>query len=358
MKYLPSNTLAHFNAAPQVQRLDVSLLPTSVFSAATVKYRESCGQTLPNDDAITFYALNHVASLVRKSFTSNEPLPDWAQHIMAEYTTATMAQGKRMLHYILSITTREMRHLRAPHTSVTAWKAIEKAGGQAMVDFIKDVASNGDEETAVGKYMHYPPQVGVGAFTAGLAAAFRKGSFAGSFGGIPWAEVAEALSSMVHGTTSMEMLVDTGYTLAHNNGPIFNKGMMYLHHTPLLLMILDVQRSGQMPDLLLDPATPPNINKVGAAINGIHLIQNVRPGEFKGWVDWHLVDAMRPEAEKKLDPSKYAQQMAAQLKAHPTLTPAVLKKVTKFIGGKKVKVTGTWEVFPGQSVETYERIGA
>ena len=55
---------------------------------------------------------------------------------------------------------------------------------------------------------------------------------------------------MLTGTTSMEMLVDTGYTLAHNGGPIFNKGMMYTHYDSHFLTILDLQRAGQMLDLL------------------------------------------------------------------------------------------------------------
>src|SRR4026209_2132184 len=111
MKYLPPNTLAYFNAAPQVHRHDMSGIPTAVFSKATLEYRKTCGEAFPNDEAVSFYAVNHCASIVRKSFTPNEPLPDWAQQIMSDYTTVCMGQGKRMLHYILSITTREMRHL-------------------------------------------------------------------------------------------------------------------------------------------------------------------------------------------------------------------------------------------------------
>ena len=43
MKYLPKNTLAHFNAAPQTHLHDLSDLPTAVLAAATLKYRKTCG---------------------------------------------------------------------------------------------------------------------------------------------------------------------------------------------------------------------------------------------------------------------------------------------------------------------------
>jgi hypothetical protein len=361
MKYLPPNTLGHFNAAPQVHQHDLSGLPTAVYSAATLKYRKTCGQTFPNDEAVTFYTLNHCASLVRKSFTENEPLPDWARQIMANYTDVAMAQGERMLHYILSITTREMRHLKSS-TSAACWNAIKTAHGQEAVDYLKNISNNGDETVAVKKYMEHPPNLTIGQYTKALAYAFHHGSWAGSYGGHPWGNVTDAVVSYLTGVTSMEMLVDTGYTLAHNGGPIFNKGMMYSQYDGHFMTILDVQRSGQLPDLMLASQTL-GIQKTTSATEAVALIKQHMPQEIKGYVDWQLVDELRPAKEKANNPYKYqtmvSGQVAKQAKAAAKSTkvpkPVSAKPVLTQIAGKKVQKTGEWQVYPHQTVVTYER---
>ncbi len=68
-----------------------------------------------------------------------------------------------------------------------------------------------------------------------------------SYGGPKWGEVADCLRSYVTGQTSAEALLDTAFTLAHNNGPVFNKGYIYKHHTNRLIQILDIQAKGQIP---------------------------------------------------------------------------------------------------------------
>lgn len=365
MKFLPSNTLSYFNAAPQVHRHDFSDVPTSVFSEATLKYRENCGETSPNNDAVSFYVLNHAASIVRKSFTEHETLPEWARQIMASYTDITMAQGERILHYILSITTREMRHLKTSGSSTAMWNKIKTDYTEVAVDYLKDIASDGNETTAVNKYMKKPPSLTVTQYTRALAYAFHNGSWSGGYGGHPWGEVTDAVISYLSGVTSMEMLVDTGYTLAHNGGPIFNKGMMYTHYDEHFMTILDVQRSGQLLDLLVDSNTH-GVKKTPEATTALALVKLHRPEEFKGYVDWKLVDELRPEKDKKNNPNKYTIHIAAQAKAKQpsapkapkvAAKPKVEKPVFKTVAGKKAKVVGEWQVFPHQVVTQLERVG-
>ena len=60
----------------------------------------------------------------------------------------------------------------------------------------------------------------------------------------------DCLVRFVSGEFSAEMMLDTVWTLAHNGGPIFNKGQFYAC-TANALRILDVQRSGQIPEAVL-----------------------------------------------------------------------------------------------------------
>ena len=71
---------------------------------------------------------------------------------------------------------------------------------------------------------------------AGLTDAFNSpGCWSGGYGGPKWGAVAETLRKMVYGEISPEMFSDTGFTLAHNDGPIFNKGMLYHHQNNSVL---------------------------------------------------------------------------------------------------------------------------
>lgn len=358
MKFRPKNTLAHYNAAPQTHIHDLSDLPTSVFAAATKEYRKTCGTTNPNDDATTFYTLNHCVSIVRKAFTLNEPLPEWAQSIMQSYTDVTMAQGERLLHYLLCITTRETRHLKA--CPAAFWNKVESQWDAASVALLKDISSNGDEFTAVKKYQDTPPVMSIGQYVKTIAYGFYHGTYNGSYGGKPWGDTTAALVAMLTGTTSMEMLVDTGYTLAHNGGPIFDKGMMYDHYNSHLITVLDVQRSGQMLDLMLETQTL-GVQKTPVAIAAVNLIKLHKPEEFKGYVDWKLVDELRPQKEKNKNVSKYAKVIGVQkqpMASKPTSkskTATAPLASTLVMHGKTVKVTGEWLVFPNQTVKTYER---
>ena len=362
MKFLPRNTLAYFNGAPQTHQHDLSALPTAVFASSTTDYKAKCNQSSPTDDAVSFYTLNHCASIVRKSFTPNEPLPEWARSIMQTYTDVCMAQGERMLHYILCITTREMRHLKS--CTPAFWAKVESTFDEKSSAILKHISSNGDENTAMNKYMLTPPDMTIGQYVKTLSHAFHKAGTAGwsgSYGGHPWGEVMDAAAAMIHGTTSMEMLVDTGYTLAHNGGPIFNKGLMYLHQDAnLLLTILDVQRSGQTLDLMLETQTM-GIHKTPEAQQAAAMIKEHAPKEFKGYLDWKLVDALRPEKDKHDNPTKYAkvtgtqkQPVAAKPKVAPKAATPLAPALTH-VQGKKVTVTGTYQVFPNQTVTVYQR---
>jgi len=365
VKFFPKNTLAHFNAAPQVRQHDLSTLPTAVLASSSQEYKKSCNQASPDEEAVSFYTLNHCASIVRESFTVNEPLPEWAREIMQTYTDVMMAQGERMLHYILCITTRETRHLKS--CTPAFWSKVGLQFGQASVDILKNISNDGNEDTAMNKYLKTPPEMTIGQYVNTLAYAFHKAGSSGwssSYGGKPWGEVTDAVVSMVQGTTSMEMLVDTGYTLAHNGGPIFNKGMMYAHYSGNFMTILDVQRSGQMLDLMMETQTL-GIKKTAEATFAADLIKAHRPDKLKGYVDWKLVDALRPEKDKSAHPNKYSKLTAAQKQAvapkpktvKPTMAPAqaASSDLTSMFG-KKVKKVGTWQVFPHQSVDTYARV--
>ena len=91
----------------------------------------------------------------------------------------------------------------------------------------------------------------IGKFCEALAWQFYHCKWAGGYGGKKWGVVTDCLVRFVKGEFSAEMMMDTVWTLSHNSGPIFNKGQFYGMYGHNLYRILDVQRSGQVPEAVL-----------------------------------------------------------------------------------------------------------
>jgi hypothetical protein len=217
----------------------------------------------------------------------------------------------------------------------------------------------------------------VGPYVRGLEWVFDHGQWGGGYGGKPWGQIAKTLGDFLYGKTSLEMMCDTAYTLAHNNGPMFNKGMMYDMYSSKqgFLMILDVQASGQIPQLIVDRAKYHYIKSfdMPALVAFTELARKHMPDEFHIEVDWQKVEdgqAHKPANQQH----KYADYKAKMLNKGVTVDvpddalssmfdtvgkvspPKALVISATMFGGKKMNKTGgVFKVAPGQAVHIYER---
>lgn len=346
MKYQVPKTLSYFDSLPQLKAVDLSSVPVRSVAEATKKYRNSSSEAHPDSEAVDFYGLNHCAMLVRSKFTKNEILPDWAVQVMEAYSREVVQQSQRMMHYLLSIVTREMRHIKDP-TTAAIYSTIQSLYPE-MGSFLKKIKAL-NEDQAVSAYMNQSPVgVSLGTYVAAMSHAFHNGSWSHGFGGKAWGKVADALYAMVKGNTSLEMMVDTAYTLAHNNGPIFNKGMLYKHYSGSFIMLLDVQRSGQIPELLRDSTIWAAAEAYGGtAKQVVSLVKSNVPDAFGDLVDWQKVMDQIPKHE--LDNQyRYKTQLEKQKKLNPS-------KVVSLFNGKPAEIIGTFQVMPSVSVNMYKR---
>ena len=339
MKYLPANTLKYWQSVPQLKLQKLSGLLTSKIAKSTTEYRKTCELVYPDEQAISFYALNHCASLVRAKFTPNEPLPDWAQKVMAKYTEQLVLQAERNFHYVLSIITREARHTHTPTEALL--KKIKEQGGQELVDFLALIRGNG-EDIAVKHYMAYKGVASIGQYVQVLETVFNDGKWGGGFGGKPWGKIATTALSVLQGKTTLEMMVDTAYTLAHNNGPMYNKGMMYHGYSGQFIMILDIQRSGQIPELVLDTTPWTSTGYITPDVKAlVGEVKSAAPDAFGEYVDWQKVMDLGAKGS-------YGAQNEKQKKLHS-------KPVVQLFNGKPAKHIGVFQVWPDQSVQMYKR---
>jgi hypothetical protein len=305
----PQDTLAFHMARPFTTQRDMRHVATPLVAAKIRQFMDHDGAagTLPESEALWFYALNHGMAEVMKAKAPYEPLGD-LQPFVQGYHARMGPKAVRALYYLVLICARESRHVKV-HPGSTLAQSITKKHGQEAWLFNDAIRSKGSS----GAYQHFlahPPAITIGAFVESLRDIFYEGSFSGGYGGPAWGAVADCLCRFVRGEYSAEMMLDTNWTLAHNNGPIFNKGMMYASYGGLLQKILDVQRAGQVNELLLTKDSPVVTKFCPAELSDAAAWIKARfPGSVGAYVDWYAVQALGAIGN-------YQSDQLAQLKLH------------------------------------------
>jgi hypothetical protein len=164
---------------------------------------------------------------------------------------------------------------------------------------------------------------------------------------------------MVWGRISAEMFLDTGFTLCHNGGPIFNKGMLYHHANKAELeRILDVQRAGQIPQLVASKGT----KFVTAPLSAYQSkMRELLGGEFDGYVDWFLVESLGSLGKY---PTEKAQQAAKHGKPGSSVIAEKVAAAKAKIAAAKVQAEkeefhkNHMEILPGVFVQKIKRKAA
>lgn len=256
----------------------------------------------PEVDGLMFYMSNHAMSMVRAKYHPLETLPTGVLSLVDNYFTDLSARSARMFFYLLLICTRESRHDKSSGNN------LKHTYGPGIKDF-HNLLKGTVSATAVESLRTKAPDTSLGEYTSFLADIFRKGTYGFGFGGVAWAKVAEVLRDFVLGKISAEMMQDTAFTLCHNNGPIFNKGMLFQKHTTEIYKLLDVQRSGQIPELVASKVVKAACSHV--VQESFTMYSNTLGPEFagEGYVDWFKVESLgslkKYPTEKIAQVSKY-----------------------------------------------------
>lgn len=216
----------------------------------------------PFKDALTFYTLSHFMALIMAKRPRLQKLQGVEAEIVERYITAVIEQSRPLIAYTLYVCWREQRHrtdssvvstiypkefVQAQHT---AWREqFPKA-----TELLTQIESDDGPEKLPNIWRNTDPgDVTLGEFTDAIYRAFLDFPYKKGFGGFSWARIAQPLRQLVHGELSMEGFVDTAYALAHNNGTMFNKGVIYkTPDTDQLTDLLNVQRAGMLPQALIN----------------------------------------------------------------------------------------------------------
>lgn len=292
----------------------------------------------PDVEALSFYSLNQAVAVIQGAFTPNEVLPDWAEEIVDEYLKVLYAQYHRLLHYTFLVVTREWRHLKNL-TTVSGNMGLQPLYADMLA--FHPTISDTTYESSLQSWLKVVPSKSLDDYLAVLVHSFDKGSWSGGYGGKPWGQIARTLHRHIRGETSAEVFIDTAYTLAHNNGPMFNKGMLYSNYTSKFYKILDVQRSGQICEGLLS-----NELYGGSTLRGmIEALAKALPSALGTYIDWYKVEALGSL-------HKYPSEKNKQVAMHGD--PKA--NIPQMLDGQLVKPTGTFQWYPGQTVQIFKRV--
>jgi hypothetical protein len=318
------------------------------FSITDIKAGNPKVMAVPEEDAMAFYLLNHAVSIIRTKVHVYEPLGKYLP-ILNMYHEELAVRSARMFYYLLLICTRESRH-DGQSKSGPKYMSLKSTYGSEIINFHTSLKGLGSTNAA-DKLKTDFPNVPLGKYTKFLSDIFYKGDYGSAYGGPAWGKIADVLRDFVHGVITAEMMMDTAFTLCHNNGPIFNKGMLYQSYGHEIYKILDVQRSGQIPQLVAIPqvqaASNPYIKEMW------NKCQQVIGSAFNGYVDWYLVEELGSMKQypdmKTLQVAKYGhpskfkakieleaakQELAAKAKLEEL---AVMVEITPGLFIKKVK---------------------
>lgn len=288
--------LQDYKTAPFFQHLDYSETPANEVGQALDKYRKSDGGSSSTwgkaeQQAMEFYLMNHISQCIfsdgEAKFNSN------SEEFMQEYLQATSKLVARTFYYLLITTTREARHM---GNYYDVEKQVEEECGKVTSDFVQSAITGTSSATNFESLEHCNKGIGIAQFVKALQIIYYKGSWGFSFGGKAWGAVTDCLYNYVTGVFTAEVMLDTVWTLCHNNGPIFNKPYLYNSYTEDLLKILDVQRSGQIPQLIysgIQDRTYLQVFPLAKAIALYNKLTVIFPdNRLVGDIDWYKVEAL------------------------------------------------------------------
>jgi len=307
----------------------------------------------PESDALWFYVQQHAMGLAERNLDNDEPMGDYEKYVN-QYHSTGQRKTMRMFYYLLLITTRESRHANSGTGKTKLYNKYPD-----IVEFHKNHVQDSSASSAIQALIDNAPDITLGEYTRFLVDAFTLPGYGGGYGGKAWASIARPLRDFVHGKISAEILMDTAWTLEHNNGQIFNKGMLYHNgNSSVLHKILDVQRSGQIPQLIAHHYTDLNKYVSSDMRQYVEKFMRVDSG-FGGRVDWNEVKNIHGtacyHAEMKAQNASAGNQSwkdkLVAIKAEAVAKAAKLKAKA----AKAALLKGAIEILPGTWVAKGKR---
>lgn len=321
---------------PLTRMIDMRAVPARTVAAQTKLAHDKGDKVTPDAVALEYYYWAHWVNHVAVTCHKHESVGQWESSIENFFEHGSDL-AVRIFHYLVLICTRESRHA---NVSPSRLGEMKNKFGEWAHPYWQMYVGGGKPKAVqcwhhIGELVDFKQfdEVSMGTYSTWLVWMFRRASYSGGFGGKKWAEVAEILRLFVHGEITAEMMVDQAFNASHNNGPIFNKGMLFNDYTGQFVNILDVQRSGQIPNLVVEQANygkawyPLPVSITDDMDHERRLKLPIVMEHGTDYVDWYRVELLgavktyynekKYQTENYGDESEYAEQAQKQHLAEP-----------------------------------------
>jgi hypothetical protein len=301
-------------------------------------------QATPEKEALWFYVQQHAMSLAERTLHPEEPLGEY-EDFVTRYHDEMHWKVLRMFYYLLLICTRESRHAGGAQGKKKVFDMHPE-----MKHFHSNYVQDSSASSAIQAIIDNAPDVTLGEYTQFLVRMFTYPSYSAGYGGKAWKEIAVPLNEFVQGNISAEIMMDTAFTLEHNNGSMFNKGMLYNNYSGASLKkILDVQRSGQIPQLIAHHMADLNSYITQDMQDYVTVFSKLEPG-FSGRVDWSKVLNIHGSIAYK----NLVNATTANAQTWKEKLDANIKKA-KAAAAKLALLKGSYEIMPGVQIPKGKR---
>lgn len=353
------DTMAHQKARPLQTNIDLSearlqhVMQKYTHLRNDLAANDGATEVKPEADALWFYVQQHAMGLAERKLDRDEPMGAYQTYV-EQYHRTGQRKTMRMFYYLLLICTRESRHAKSGTGKQKLYSKYP-----SIVEFHSHHVQDSSAEAAIQSLIDNAPDITLGDYTNFLVNAFTMPVYGSGYGGSAWADIARPLNDFVQGKISAEILMDTAFTLEHNNGQIFNKGMLYLNGSSAALhKILDVQRSGQIPQLIAHHYSDLS-NYISSEMRQyVEKFMRIDAG-FSGRVDWFQVKNINGtpcyKAEIALQESASGNQSWKQKLV--AIKQAAMDKAVKLKAkaAKAALLKGAIEILPGTWVPKGKR---
>ena len=356
----PKDTLAYHGSRVLCTHRDMSGVPCSAVAKAISEFMkaDTNKNAKPEREALWFYGMNHGVALIAARRAPLEPLTSWENKFLADYHAKMADKAVRAFYYLVWICTREARH---NHSLDKDLPKIGAQFGSEMQTFLTGI--KGGEAGISAKFLSSPPNTSIAVYCDALRWTFYNSKWSNGYGGKAWGQVTDCLCRFVKGEFTAEMMLDTIWTLSHNNGPIFNKGEFYETYDSkyTVLRVLDVQRSGQVPEAVFaDPGCSGYVTP--ELLDTMQQIKTQFPDKIGEYVDWMKVEALgsvgKYPQEIKQQQQKYGltlEQKEAIAKAEAAKLAKQQAKEAAELKAKAAHLEKWFEVMPGLELEKVKR---
>lgn len=300
---LPAKTLNFYLENPLFKKNAFDLAPANQLAKEINSFiRSNPGMPKPEEDALTFYLLNHGFHLIKNKYGPLERLPKEVEEVVEMHFKKTQKVAMRLFSYIVLISLEEAVF---EQNKPSLKPFLESSYGPEFLEFFQNIKSRNSSFATADSFKNLSTPIGK--FLNGVYSIFHFGGWSGGFGGVPWAQIIGLARDVALGRESFETMADFAFTLCHNNGSMFNKSKLYSMYSPFIYEILDIQASGQIPQWINENKNSQYVTK--DVLESFNNLSKIFPEEMTKPLDKKLI---KDSGEKRK--AKEAQKLK-QLKA-------------------------------------------